>query len=288
MPSSYIFDIQRSSFVDGPGIRTVVFFKGCNLRCVWCHNPESWQLKPQILYYEKRCIQCNRCVEVCPTGALDKSYYPDPELCTACGKCVTVCPADARQLCGKEQSPEDVFEIIKKDKIFYDTSGGGVTFSGGECMLHVDYLLKITRLCKREGISVAIDTAGNVPYSHFEQIKSNIDLILFDIKCLDPVLHEKITGVRNDLILSNYKRLYKEVPDKLIVRIPIIPGYNLTDKEMERIVAFLDEYPPSQIELLPYHRLGENKRSALQMPNIPIDVPSEDVMNSLRKLFHIS
>lgn len=209
-----VFDIQRSSFVDGPGIRTVVFVKGCNMRCVWCHNPESWEREPQILYYENRCIRCMKCVEACPYGALNESLYPDNALCKRCGICVTVCPSDARKLCGEKMSPQSVLDIILKDKAFYDVSGGGATFSGGECMLEPRFLLEVLRLCKQHNIHTAIDTAGHVPYEYFEAVDPYTDLFLYDIKCLDPELHKKFTGKDNHLILENYIKIQKKITGK--------------------------------------------------------------------------
>ncbi|MDO5311742.1 MAG: glycyl-radical enzyme activating protein, partial [Clostridia bacterium] len=156
-----IFDIQRNSFVDGPGIRTTVFLKGCNLRCKWCHNPESHSSLPQMMYYKNKCTGCGKCREVCPYNLTR---------CDLCGKCTIYCPHDARRICGREYSVDEVFDEVIKDKIFYETSGGGVTFSGGECMLQIDFLTEILKLCKENGIHTAVDTAGNVPFESFEKV----------------------------------------------------------------------------------------------------------------------
>lgn len=162
-----IFDIQRNSFVDGPGIRTTVFFKGCNMRCKWCHNPESQSAQKQMMYYKDKCTGCGKCAKVCP-NQLKK--------CDFCGKCELYCPADARKICGKEYSADEVFNEIAKDKTFYENSGGGATFSGGECMLQIGFLCEILKKCKENGIHTAVDTAGNVPWEYFEKILPYTDI----------------------------------------------------------------------------------------------------------------
>ena len=193
-----IFDIERSSYVDGPGIRTTVFFKGCNLRCAWCHNPESQSAKPQMMFYKNKCTGCGKCREKCPHNL---------ELCDLCGKCSLFCPQDARDICGKEYTVDEVLKEVLKDKVFYETSGGGVTFSGGECMLQIEFLTKILKACKENGIHTAVDTAGHVPYERFEQILPYTDLFLYDVKCFDSEKHRQYAGVGNGLILENLKKL---------------------------------------------------------------------------------
>ena len=216
-----IFDIQRNSFVDGPGIRTTVFFKGCNLRCKWCHNPESQSFEKQMMFYKDKCTGCGKCREVCPNHL---------KKCDFCGKCELYCPADARKVCGREYTPAEVFAEVIKDKAFYDNSGGGVTFSGGECMLQLDFLCEILEKCKSAGIHTAVDTAGNVPWKSFEKILPFTDLFLYDIKAFGAELHRKGTGVSNELILENLKNLSGRAD--IIVRIPVIGGYNDNDEEI--------------------------------------------------------
>ena len=189
-----IFDIQRNSFVDGPGIRTTVFFKGCNMRCKWCHNPESQSAQKQMMYYKDKCTGCGKCAKVCP-NQLKK--------CDFCGKCELYCPADARKICGKEYSADEVFNEIAKDKTFYENSGGGATFSGGECMLQIGFLCEILKKCKENGIHTAVDTAGNVPWEYFEKILPYTDIFLYDVKAFSEDLHKRGTGVSNKLILEN-------------------------------------------------------------------------------------
>ena len=271
-----IFDIQRNSYVDGPGIRTAVFFKGCNLRCAWCHNPESQSPKHQMMFYKNKCMGCGKCREKCPHNL---------ESCDLCGKCSLFCPQDARDICGKEYTVDEVLKEVLKDKAFYETSGGGVTFSGGECMLQIEFLTKILKACKENGIHTAVDTAGHVPYERFEQILSFTDLFLYDVKCFDSDKHRQYTGVENQLILKNLKRLLA-TDTPVWVRIPIIPTFNDTVEEMQKIKAFLSSCgAPEKVELLPYHAMGEHKYAAIGKETQIFSVPSEEKMKHLENIF---
>lgn len=270
-----IFDIERNSFVDGPGIRTTVFFKGCNLKCAWCHNPESQDFKPQMMFYKDKCKGCGKCAEVCPT----------PENCTLCGKCTFYCPVDARKVCGREYTVDEVFAEVIKDKAYYDNSGGGVTFSGGECMLQIDFLLEILKKCKENGIHTAVDTAGHIPFESFEKILPYTDLFLYDIKMFDNQKHKKCTGVGNELILENLKKLFKSKA-KIWIRIPIISDINDSVEEMQKIKDFLDENgKPAKIELLPYHAMGENKYASIGKETQRFAPPDNDMLNKLKAVF---
>lgn len=274
-----IFDIQRNSYVDGPGIRTTVFFKGCNLNCAWCHNPESQSKKPQLMFYNNKCKGCGKCSEVCPHNL---------EKCELCAKCALYCPNHAREMCGREYTVDEIFEIIIKDKRFYDASGGGVTFSGGECMLQIDFLVEILKRCHENGISTAVDTAGHVPYSYFERILPYTDLLLYDIKCFDSEKHVKYTGGDNGTILKNLEKLLlTDIP--ICVRIPIISGVNDSEDEMRRIKGFLESRKmPHKIELLPYHAMGEHKYSALSRELTKFSAPCEEQMRKFKDIFNIS
>ena len=272
-----IFDIQRNSFVDGPGIRTTVFFKGCNLRCAWCHNPEGKTPEPEMTVYESRCTHCGRCKEICPYAT---------EVCKLCGKCTIYCPGGARVICGKEYTVNEIVKTIKKDMPFYETSGGGVTFSGGECMLQIDFLEEILKRCKEEGISTAVDTAGNLPYEYFERIIPYTDLFLYDVKCFDSNKHKFYTGVDNRLILENLKRLLSS-EKSVWIRIPVIESVNDSEDEMLKIHNFLKDLPPcAKTELLPYHSMGENKYLALGKTAPHFTAPSEEKLNKLREIFN--
>lgn len=271
-----IFDISRASYVDGPGIRTTVFFKGCNLRCAWCHNPESQSPKKEMLFYKNRCIGCGECKEKCAYSL---------EKCDLCGKCTFFCPKDAREICGKEYTIEEVIKEVLKDQALYEASGGGVTFSGGECMLQIDFLEAILKRCKEEGIHTAVDTAGHVPFSYFERILPYTDLFLYDIKCLDSEKHEKFTGVKNERILENLEGLLKGGA-AVWIRIPVIPGVNDENEEMQGIKALLDSFEkPEKVELLPYHAMGEHKYGALGREAEVFSVPSKERMEALRHVF---
>ncbi len=265
MKQHYIFDIQRGSYVDGPGIRTTVFFKGCNLDCRWCHNPESKSPKPFRMLYYTKCVGCGKCADVCPHRAIeistDGKLLYNKESCTLCGKCEIVCPESAVKICGQAFEHSKVMSEILKDKEYYNISGGGVTFSGGEAMLHTDVLVPLLRECHEKGIHTAIDTAGNVPFSEFEKVIPHTCLFLYDIKCISESLHRQYTGVSNSLILENYTKLI-ERGCNVWVRVPVIDGIN-TGEEFERIKGLLSKYHPQKAELLPYHALGENKFRAI-------------------------
>ena len=274
MNTATIFDIERASYVDGPGIRTTVFFKGCNLRCAWCHNPESQSRAPQMMFYQNKCTGCGKCKEKCPYG-LDE--------CRLCGKCTFYCPHDAREICGKEYTLDEVLGEILKDRAFYESSGGGVTFSGGECMLQIDFLEEILKKCKENGIHTAVDTAGHVPYEHFERIIPYTDLFLYDVKCYDSEKHKEYTGVGNELILENLAKLLR-FAKSVWVRIPIIPDVNDTEEEISAISRFLKENgKPEKVELLPYHAMGEHKYGALGKEGIRFAVPGKEKIDSLQK-----
>ena len=275
MNKSMIFDIERNSYVDGPGIRTTVFFKGCNLRCAWCHNPESQSPKPQMLFYRDKCKGCGKCKAICPT----------PDHCTLCGKCTFYCPADARKVCGKEYTVEEVLSEVLKDKAFYDNSGGGVTFSGGECMLQVDFLAEILQKCKENGIHTAVDTAGHVPFASFEKVLPYTDLFLYDIKVMDPEKHKTYVGADNALILENLKKLLNTGAN-IWIRIPVIGGINDSIEEMQKVKEFLTLWgKPQKVELLPYHAMGEHKYTALGKENRTFSVPNAETMHRLQSLF---
>lgn len=260
-----IFDIQRGSFVDGPGIRTAVFFKGCNLKCKWCHNPESRSANPEIMFYKDKCTHCGRCGGI---TANDDNF---------------ICFNGAKRICGKLYTVDEVFAQIEKDKTYYENSGGGVTFSGGECMLQIDFLCEILKKCKQNGIHTAVDTAGNVLWESFEKILPFTDLFLYDIKAFDKKLHKDGAGVSNTLILKNLERLSGRA--EIIIRIPVIGGYNDNTDEMRRIADFLKGIKYSRAELLPYHALGEHKYDALGLKTEKFYVPDKALTEEYKKFF---
>lgn len=271
-----IFNIERNSFVDGPGIRTTVFFKGCNLHCAWCHNPESQSGEAQMMWYRNKCTGCGVCKEKCPHHLTS---------CELCGRCTLYCPHDAREICGKEYTVDEVLKEILKDKMFYETSGGGVTFSGGECMLQIDFLEEMLKECKKNGIHTAVDTAGQVPFDKFERILPYTDLFLYDVKCYDSETHKKYTGVGNKLILENLAKLLQS-HQSVWVRIPIVPSVNDSLEEMTAIRHFFDTYgQPENIELLPYHAMGEHKYEAIGRQAQKYLAPTAETMEQLKTIF---
>ena len=247
-----IFDIQRCSTVDGPGARTTVFFKGCNLDCFWCHNPEGKKSCAQTAFFADRCIGCGACRRVCKRGEGE---------CLFCAECERICERGARRVYGRRMSIEELLRIIRQDKIFYTATNGGVTFSGGECMLYDCFLAELLRACKEEGIHTAVDTAGHVPYESFERVLPYTDLFLYDVKCIDSERHKRGTGVYNGLILENLEKLMRTGKD-IIIRVPVIPGFN-DGEELERIKEYVAKRGLSA-EYLEYHEMGENKRKALE------------------------
>ncbi len=262
-----VFSIQRNSLVDGTGIRTTVFFKGCNLKCKWCHNPESQSLKKEILFYKNKCNGCGRCKDL---TAEDKDF---------------ICFNGAKEICGKEYTVHELLAEIIKDKAFYDASDGGVTFSGGECMLQIAFLEEILKKCKETSVRTAVDTAGNLPWEYFERIIPYTDLFLYDIKAVSEDLHIEGTGFSNKAILDNLKRLSYNSNAEIIIRIPIVPDFNAMPEELEKISDFLRDVRYKSVELLPYHRMSEHKYEALNMPFTSYPLLGKDEIEVYKKFF---
>jgi len=252
-----IFDIQHFCTHDGPGIRTVVFFKGCPLRCVWCCNPESQKMAPELMFDEEKCIKCLKCV--CPTGALKHSQNitVDRDLCNACGECQERCPTNALKVVGRLMSAEEVIKEVLEDKPFYfDT--GGVTFSGGEPLMQPEFLLELSKLSRLENLNVAVETSGYSKWEKMEKVLEYVDLFLFDIKSCDCERHLSLTGVRNELILENLKKVAKEC--ETVARVPVIEGYNFSNEDDAlKLAEICKNANIERIDLLRYHRLGEKK-----------------------------
>ncbi len=278
-----LFDISRNSFVDGPGIRTTVFFRGCNLRCTWCHNPESQSGRKHLFFYESKCLHCGICAKVCPVRAFEQFGCADPKNCNYCRECEYGCPGGALKLCGMDMTEEELLTILKKDAAYYARSGGGVTFSGGECMLYPSLLAPLMAQCKANGISTAVDTAGCVPWTAFEQVMPYADLFLYDVKTMDTEKHRRYTGADNESILDNLRKLF-DAGAKIWVRMPIIPTVNDTEEEVLALKVFLAPYAPEHVELLPYHRMGEPKYASLGSSAVHFEVPSAETMARLRAL----
>lgn len=263
-----LFDIKRFAIHDGPGIRTTVFLKGCPLRCQWCHNPEGQARGPELVVRENRCIGCRACLDVCPQGAISfDGALPvtDRRLCTACGTCVEVCYAEARELAGQEMTVGEVLAEIARDIPFYDESGGGVTFSGGEPLYQFDFLLSLLRACAARGISAAVDTCGLCGWDQLDAMGEYTDLFLYDLKVMENGRHRELTGASNELILKNLQTL-SQAGHNIILRVPVIPGVNDDAESVRQIGAFAAELPALQrVDLLPYHATAEEKYRRLDM-----------------------
>ena len=257
-----IGNIGRYSLKDGPGIRTTVFFKGCPLRCPWCHNPELVAGRPEIAFTAERCIVCGECKNVCPEDAidLDGKKRVKRERCSACGKCVEDCPAKALDLIGRPYMVDELVEILLRDRFFYETSNGGVTLSGGEPTVQMKFSGQLLKLLKKKGVHTAVQTCGYFSWSDFEKILlDNVDLILFDVKIADSVAHREVVGKKNDVIWDNLKRLAAQRPSDIVARIPLIPGYTANEENMTRIASRLYTLRIQSISLLPYNSYGLDK-----------------------------
>lgn len=286
-----ISNIQRFSVDDGPGIRTTVFFKGCNLNCRWCHNPECISPASSMQFLVGSCTNCGLCAGVCGEGvhSFDHGRHTlKREHCIACGKCQDVCPNSALSLIGRQYQVDELLAILKKDAPYYLHSGGGVTFSGGEPMLFADYLSEVLRACKKAGFHTAVDTAGNVDYARFEKVAPWADLFLYDVKLYDREKHIVVTGVSNQRILDNLIKL-SEQGRAVIIRTPIIPGINTGPGELAAIADFIASLPHPVVmaQLLPYHSYGVGKYESLGLENKSADfqTPVQELMAAALEIF---
>ncbi len=269
------FDIQRFSLHDGPGIRTLVFFKGCPLRCRWCQNPEGLSPHVEIAFYGNLCIGCGQCQGACPAEAITYNGKERiiRERCTRCGACAEVCYAEALRMVGRFYTPQALLREVLRDEPFYKTSGGGVTVSGGEPTMQLEALQEFLQLCKEGHLHTALETCGFASWETLEAILPYLDLILYDIKAVDARLHRELTRQDNARILDNLRRLAATgIP--LIPRVPLIPTMTATEDNLTAIANLLQELGLTQIHLLPYHRLGESKLLRLDSPLQPLNLPS--------------
>jgi pyruvate formate lyase activating enzyme len=261
-----VFNIQRCSVHDGPGIRTTVFLKGCPLSCSWCHNPEGIDETPVMMISADRCLTCGACEEACPVGeggAVPAGVPWDRNRCTSCGSCVEACPADARELVGRDLDVGEVVDMLEKDRVFFDASGGGVTFSGGEPLAQPEFLRGCLRECRRRGLHTTVDTCGLVPRETLLEVAELADLVLYDLKHMDPGRHRAQTGAGNRIILDNLCAL-SESGEEVWVRIPLIPGFNDDPANIEATGAFLESLPrPHRVFVLPYHDIADGKRARM-------------------------
>jgi pyruvate formate lyase activating enzyme len=267
MASGMIFDIKRYAINDGPGIRTAVFMKGCPLECWWCHNPEGQNAKPQLIFRVNRCKAAKACLEACPQGAIswNDTSVTNWETCDQCGKCAEACMPGAREMIGRMISVEQLLMEIERDVPFYDQSGGGVTFTGGEPLQQMEFLRQVLQACKNLHLHTTVDTSGYTSAENLLSILPLVDLFLYDVKLMDAEKHARYTSVSNPKILSNLQKISRQGAS-IIVRIPLIPGINDDDNNLNQIGAFLASLPQLVgVELMPYHEIGVAKYQGLGM-----------------------
>jgi len=281
-----IFEIKHFAVHDGDGVRTTVFFKGCPLKCIWCHNPESINMEKQLAYFAHKCVNCGMCKDACEANKfLDGVHIFERKNCMVCGKCETVCPREAFKIYGDEVSVDAIVEELLLDKPFYDNSKGGITLSGGECLLQADACAEILRKCKNEGISTAVDTCGFIPKESLDKVIPYTDVFLYDMKAIDSTVHKKCTGRPNEMILDNLKYLDSK-GCKIEIRIPFVPGHN--DGEIDGMAKFISQLKNvTKVSLLPYHDYARSKYASLDTKDtLPLTLPDEEQLSKAREMLN--
>ncbi|MBQ8540695.1 MAG: glycyl-radical enzyme activating protein [Clostridia bacterium] len=289
MENVLISNLQRFSTKDGPGIRTTVFFKGCPLRCKWCHNPETHLASMEIMYNRENCTLCGRCVVACPEGAItieNNTVITDTDKCTSCHKCTEECYYNAREISGKALTFDEICDVLERDIPFYSESGGGVTFSGGECLMFPEMLTRLLKFCKARRIHTAVDTSGFAAWEVFQKILPYTDLFLYDIKAFSSSLHKEITGVENTLIWENLEKLSK-IGANVNLRLPVIEGCNGDLADIEETARCSAEFGIKKVNILPYHDMGKYKYTKLgrDYDSNSMSTPSDEKLEEIKRIF---
>ncbi|WP_312835587.1 trans-4-hydroxy-L-proline dehydratase activase [Sedimentibacter saalensis] len=288
MNTANIFNIQKFSVHDGPGIRTTVFFKGCPLKCLWCHNPESQNINTQILYDRDKCVLCGTCEKICHKKAIkiENNKLTTDESCDCCGQCVIYCIQGARQIAGKVYTVDDVMKEVLKDRVFYEKSSGGVTLSGGEPLIHIDFVEELLKKLKDNNIHTAVDTCGAVSFENLKRAAKYTDVFLYDIKLMDDEKHVEFIGMSNKLILENIRKL-SEIHNNINLRMPIIEGVNGDEEHIIKTIEFIEGLNISKVNLLPYHDIAKHKYKKLGKvyEDDRMSKPSDEKMQKFKEMF---
>lgn len=287
MSSGIVYNIQRMSTKDGPGLRTTVFLKGCPLHCLWCSNPESQAFQPQLLCFENLCISCGACLKVCRHGAVIKTktgYNRNRTLCNNCGSCTKVCSPKARVMSGELMTVDEVMKVVDRDSIFYANSEGGVTFGGGEPTAAGEFLVELLQACVRKGYHTCVDTCGVCKPEVFRNIIPLTDLFLYDCKHMDPEEHRRLTGMDNALPLANLRQVL-ESGKAVCIRIPLMPGLNDSEDNIRALAEFLRPYGKTDVDILPCHAFGASKYDALLLPRPPASAYPPEELQKVLEIF---
>lgn len=278
-----IFNVQSYCIHDGPGIRSTVFFKGCPLSCLWCQNPESQSPRPQLLFFRDTCQSCGRCAQLCPQGAIaftpGEKPVTDRARCVSCGRCAVACPAAAREISGQTVSADEVLEQVLADRLFLESSGGGMTLSGGEPLMQPDFAAELLSKAQEQGLHTAVESCLFAPRAVIDRVYAHVNLALCDLKHMDSAAHRRLTGAGNETILANLVHLRREMGKDMEVRTPIVPGCNDDLENIRATARFIAEELGADVpwRLLPYHRLGLSKAESLELPDAPFsaDMPTD-------------
>ena len=287
--------INRYSVTDGPGIRSVVFLKGCPLRCVWCSSPQTWNSKQELIYFQRTCIGDRACVAACPEQALSfddsGTLHIDRTKCTLCGACVEACPSGALELTGDYMTVDEIMDTLLRDRHYYAKSGGGLTLSGGEPLFQIDFAVAVLKRAHDNGINTAVETTGHLDWKQFERSLPHTDLLLYDLKHMDEGKHREYTGVSNRKILDNLVRTVKEHPTvRVVVCYPYIPGYNDSEENIREMMRFMHELSIREIDIFPFHKLGmhEYEEMGIPYPLADHEVPGPDVIKAVEERFRMA